>query len=106
MNDPTSNGLFLGELFCYLEKIDLLNIIQYPTSILECKENLSKVLSLIKQRRRDFPQTLLGLKQIENIMKRDKHTLYSILHCLKQMYPDVHPIKNNLISTFKKDEEA
>jgi hypothetical protein len=27
VNDPMSNGIFLAELFCYLEKIDLFDII-------------------------------------------------------------------------------
>lgn len=58
--DPFSNGVLLGELFSYLEKITLYKIIQYPTTISECKENIGKVLSIIRQRRRDFPSRLLS----------------------------------------------
>lgn len=46
--DPFSNGVLLGELFSYLEKVTLFRVIQYPTTISECKENVAKVLSVIK----------------------------------------------------------
>jgi len=39
MNDPTSNGIFLGELFSYLDKVDIYDIISKPNTIMECKEN-------------------------------------------------------------------
>eukprot|EP00347_Sterkiella_histriomuscorum_P018003 403347156 len=92
--DPFSNGVLLGELFSYLEKITLYKIIQYPTTILECKENVGKVLSLIRQRRRDFPSRLLSEQSLESILKRDKQTIYSILYYLKFSYPDAIPIEN------------
>lgn len=38
--DPFSNGVLLAELFSYLEKITLYKIVQYPTTITECRENL------------------------------------------------------------------
>ncbi|CDW89619.1 UNKNOWN [Stylonychia lemnae] len=95
--DPYSNGILLGELFSYLEKITLYKIIQYPSTISECKENLLKVISIIKQRRRDFPSRLLSEKAVENILKRDKQTIYSILYYLKLSYPDVQPIENEAL---------
>lgn len=71
-NDPFSNGLLLAELFSYLEKITLLKLIPTPRTIGESRENLQKVLSIIKQRKREFPLKLLTDTNIELILKRDK----------------------------------
>ena len=89
--DPFSNGVLLAELFSFLEKITLFRIISFPNTIVECKENLSKVLNIIRQRRRDFPSRLLTEDTVENILKRDKQTIYSILYYLKLSYTDVLP---------------
>jgi hypothetical protein len=63
-----------------LEKITLLKLIQSPRTIGESKENLMKVLSIIKQRKREFPLKLLSEQSIEKILKRDKQTIYQILY--------------------------
>ena len=47
-NDPFSNGILLAELFSYLEKITLFKLIQSPKTIAESRENLKKVLSIIR----------------------------------------------------------
>jgi hypothetical protein len=47
-NDPFSNGILFAELFSYLEKITLFKLIQSPKTIIESRENLSKVLSIIR----------------------------------------------------------
>jgi hypothetical protein len=87
--DPFANGILLAELFSYLEKVTVFNILNHPNSITECRENVSKVLSLIRQRRSDFPSRLVNDQAVENVLKRDKQTIYSILFYLKVMYPDI-----------------
>ena len=47
-NDPFSNGILFAELFSYLEKITLYKLIQSPKTIAESRENLKKVLSIIR----------------------------------------------------------
>jgi hypothetical protein len=47
-SDPFSNGVLIAELFSYLEKITLFRVIQYPSTISECRENITKILSIIK----------------------------------------------------------
>ena len=87
--DPFANGLLLAELFSFLEKVTVFSVVHHPSSITECKENISKVLSVIRQRRKDFPSRLITDQAVESIMKRDRQTIYSILFYLKVMYPDV-----------------
>jgi hypothetical protein len=58
--DPFSNGLLFAELFSYLEKITLFKLIQVPKTIQESRENIVKVLSIIRQKRREFPERLLN----------------------------------------------
>ena len=87
-NDPFSNGWLFAELFSHLEKITLFKVIQQPRTIAESRENLTKVLNVIRQRRRDFPLRLLNDQSIEKILKRDRQTIYSILYYLKLAYPE------------------
>jgi hypothetical protein len=47
VGNPFSNGILLAELFSFLEKITLYKVIYYPTTITECKENLTKILNII-----------------------------------------------------------
>lgn len=86
-SDPFSNGLLLTELFGMLEKLTIYKINQAPKTIAESRSNVSKILSLIKQKRKDFPCRLLDASSVENVLKRDKQTIYSILYQLKLAYP-------------------
>jgi len=70
----------------------MFDIIQHPDSILECRENIDRLLSLIKQIRIDIPERLLNSQATEGLLKRDKQTIYSILYFLKTAYPDVAPL--------------
>lgn len=89
--------MLLAELFSYLERVTLFKIVQYPSTISECKENLIKILSVIQQRRRDFPPRLLTEQSLERILKRDKQMTYSILYYLKMFYPDAQPMTNDFL---------
>lgn len=81
----------------YLARVDILSIIEQPQTLADCKENIVKVLSILKQKRSDFPSKLCGGELIiEKLMKRDKQVLYSILHFLMSSYYDVMPIKQNI----------
>jgi len=93
-NDPFSNGLLLAELFSFLEKVTLFKMIPNPKTISESRENVSKVLNLIKQRRRDFPLKLFNEQTVENVLKRDRQTIYSILVYLKKSYPEARSATN------------
>lgn len=70
--DPFCNGLLLAEVVSYLEKITLFKVIQVPKTIAESRENVMKVLSIIRQRIRDFPLKLLSEQSVENVLKRDR----------------------------------
>jgi hypothetical protein len=59
-SDPFSNGILLAELFGLLEKLTILKINKEPRTIAESRENVSKVLNVIKQKRKDFPLRLLS----------------------------------------------
>jgi hypothetical protein len=59
-HDPYSNGILLAEIFCFLERATVYNLIQNPKTITECRENIVKVLSLIRQKIKEFPSRLLG----------------------------------------------
>ena len=97
--DPFANGLLLAELFSFLEKVTVFSVIHHPTTITECRENVSKVLSVIRQRRKGFPSGLLTEQAVENMLKRDRQTIFSILFYLKVMYPDVTGPKSPVART-------
>ena len=86
-SDPFSNGLLLAELFGQLERLTVFKLIKAPKTIAESRANVQKMLCLIKQKRKDFPSRLLDSTSIENVLKRDKQTIYSILYQLKLAYP-------------------
>ena len=58
--DPFANGTLLAELFSYLEKVTVFSVYHQPSTITECRDNIHKVLAIIRQRRRDFPSRLLN----------------------------------------------
>ena len=90
----------MAELFSFLEKITLYKVIQQPTTIHESRENLKKVLSVIGQRRKDFPSKWLGPEAIESILKRDKQAIFGILTYFKDCYPNaVAPEKELVLNT-------
>lgn len=70
----------------------MFDIIQHPDSISECRENIERLLSLIKQIRVDIPERLLNSQATEGLLKRDKQTIYSLLYFLKAAYPEVVPL--------------
>ena len=47
-SDPFSNGILLAELFSHLEKITILKVIKQPKTIAESKENIAKVLNIVR----------------------------------------------------------
>lgn len=47
-SDPFSNGILLAELFSHLEKITILKVIKQPKTIAESKENIVKVLNIVR----------------------------------------------------------
>lgn len=63
-------------------------MIKAPKTIAESRENVTKVLNVIKQRVREFPLKLLNEETVENILKRDPQTIYKILYNLKLNYPN------------------
>lgn len=86
-SDPFSNGILLTELFGMLEGLTIYKINKAPKTIAESRSNVAKILSLIKQKRKEFPCRLLDTASVESVLKRDKQTIYSILYQLKLAYP-------------------
>jgi len=55
IDDPIRNGLFFADLVSFLEKVDFVGINLKPKTLQECKTNLEQVISIIRQRRANFP---------------------------------------------------
>jgi len=66
----------------------MFGVFHKPSTISECRDNLLKVASVIKQRRADLPGKYLSEKAIESILKGEKQAVYALLYHLKACYPE------------------
>jgi hypothetical protein len=87
-NDPYRNGILFAKLFCYLQKLDMFGLSAFPQTIGECRANLLKVMSVIRQKRPEIPSKLTSEESVEMILKGDRSTIFTILVYLKACYSD------------------
>lgn len=78
----------------------------FPQTISECRRNLLKVFSVIRQKRSEIPKQILTVEGVEEILKGNRSYIFTVLIYLKSFYGSQMAGSSDIEDYLRKEEET